>query len=64
MAHKFDAFARFFDFIFAGGLAALAVLYMILWIPAKGSSLDDWVLIGYYIFFSLFMVGAVLRYEK
>ena len=64
MAHKFDSIARFFDFIFAGGLATLAVLYIILWIPHKGSSLDDWILIGYYIFFALFMVGAVIRYEK
>ena len=58
MAHKFDGIARFFDFVFVGGLAALAVLWIIF---GKATSLADWVLIGYYIFFALFMLAAVLR---
>lgn len=66
MTHKCDGLARFFDFIFAGGFAALATLYIIFWLPSKNHSNDiaDYVLVGYYIFFALFMLGVVLRNER
>jgi hypothetical protein len=64
MTHKCDGIARVFDFVFVGGFATLAVLYIILrMIPGKDTSTADFVLVGYYIFFSLFMLFAVLRNE-
>ena len=64
MAHKFDGISRFFDFIFVGGLATLAVLYIILRITTgKAKTLGDFVLVGYYIFFALFMLAVVLRIQ-
>lgn len=62
MTHKCDAIARFFDFIFVGGFATLAVLYIILRIiSGKDTSLADYVLVGYYCFFTAFMLGVVFR---
>jgi hypothetical protein len=66
MVHKCDKVAQFFDFIFAGGFAALAVMYIILRMPNGGKgehSMSDIVLVGYYIFFALFMLGCSLRLE-
>ncbi len=64
MAHKCDGLARVFDFVFVGGFATLAVLYILLrMIPGKDTSTGDFVLVGYYIFFALFMTAVVLRNE-
>lgn len=64
MVHKCDNVARFFDFIFVGGLATLAVLYIILRIASgKNQTMADFVLVGYYIFFTFFMLGCVLRVD-
>ena len=62
MAHKCDGVARFFDFIFVGGLGTLATLYIILnFCRGKYVDLSDIVLVGYYIFFTFFMLGCVFR---
>ena len=59
LAHWCDKLARWFDLIFACGFAGLSV-----WAIIGGSdaididSLARWVLIGYYIFFGLFMLLA------
>ena len=66
-ANKCGALARFFDFIFVAGFAVLAVFYCILWLPNKDDKhklgIADYVLLGYWIFFALFMLGVVLRLE-
>lgn len=62
MTHKCDGLARFFDFIFVGGFGTLAVLYLILRI-SKDHSIADYCLVGYYIFFTLFMLGVVFRMD-
>lgn len=66
MTHKCDTVARFFDFIIAGGFGTLAVLYIILRMPNSthgDNTISDYVLVGYYIFFTLFMIGCSLRLE-
>ena len=65
---KCEGVARFFDFIFAGGFGVLAVFWIILWMPcdSKGvchNGIPDFVLLGYYIFFCLFMLGCVMRLD-
>ena len=61
--HKCDGVARYFDAVFAIGFASLAVLYLIWILDKGGSTLTDYVLIGYYAFFSAFMFGCMFRLE-
>jgi hypothetical protein len=60
---KCDGVARFFDLIFAVGLGSQAAVFLIFYIFAGGSSLPTWILFGYYCFFSLFMIGCVMRLD-
>jgi hypothetical protein len=46
-----------------GGFAFLSVMFMIHLITSGGFYLQGWVLEGYYIFFTLFMLGVVLRFK-
>ncbi len=62
MTHKCDGVARFFDFIFAGGLIILAIMYPINE-AGKTSSNAVFLLVGYYAFFALFEIGCVLRLD-
>ena len=46
------------------GFVALAVLYPIICLTGatpKGMNLEQWVLEGYYIFFTLFMLASLLK---
>jgi hypothetical protein len=62
MANTFDAYARFFDLVFAIGFAIEAVLYIIRLIKGTGSF--ELILTGYYIFFSLFMFGCTMKLNQ
>ena len=58
-----DTFSKFFDLIFACGFGFLAV-FTIFFAPADDatfSGIAGWVMIGYYIFFTFFMLASFLQ---
>ena len=61
---KCGKIARFYDFIIAACLFTLGVLYCILVLSKGGKPTSDYILVIYYYFFGLFMIGVGLRYEK
>jgi hypothetical protein len=59
-----DMLAKLSDYIFLAGFAALDVVWIIKMIgDSKFVNIGSIVILGYYIFFTLFFVGVVLRLE-
>merc|ERR1711957_138134 len=59
-----DTTARFFDLIFAGGFVFLAICFIIGWGGIYNmNGLSRFTLVGYYLFFAVFLVGSFLNYE-
>ena len=56
--------ARFYDYIIAACLLTLGLLYSILVLTKGGKPTSDYILVIYYFFFGVFMIGVGLRYEK
>ena len=61
---KCGKFARFYDYLIAACLLTLGVLYSILELTKDGKPTSDYILVIYYFFFGVFMIGVGLRYEK
>ena len=61
---KCGKIARFYDFIIAACLLTLGVLYCIFVLTLPERPTSDYILVIYYYFFGLFMIGVGLRYEK